>query len=51
MNAITILCDTLCRDHGGPYHVPLLMRGPGITSGTRSPALVDLLDLVPTVLR
>jgi N-acetylglucosamine-6-sulfatase len=32
-------------------HVPLLMRGPGITAGSRVSQLVGLHDLAPTVLR
>ena len=47
-------------DHGiylkGPYfyepavRVPLLVRGPGVTPGLRSDALVELTDLAPTLL-
>ena len=32
-------------------HVPLLIRGPGVTAGQRSPALVSTLDLVPLFYR
>ena len=47
-------------DHGLAYkaffydamvRVPLIIRGPGIASGHRSPALVSLLDLVPMMYR
>ncbi len=47
-------------DHGfyfqGPYfypemqHVPLLFQGPGIVPGTQVPALVELVDIAPTLL-
>jgi len=47
-------------DHGLSYkgffydcmvHVPLLIRGPGVPAGQRSPALVSTLDLVPLFYR
>ena len=47
-------------DHGLSYkgffydsmvHVPLIVRGPGVPSGQRSPALVSTLDLVPLFYR
>lgn len=47
-------------DHGLAYkaffyesmvRVPLIIRGPGVASGQRSPALVSLLDLVPMMYR
>lgn len=47
-------------DHGLVYksffyecmvRVPLLVRGPGVPAGVQSDALVDLLDLVPAILR
>ena len=47
-------------DHGLAYksfyyecmaHVPLIVRGPGVASGERSPSLVSTLDLVPLFYR
>ena len=47
-------------DHGLAYksafyepiaHIPLLVRGPGVTPGGRCPALISTLDLVPLFYR
>jgi len=62
-NTIIIFCSDhgeMLGDHGiylkGPYFyepaikVPLIMSGPGIISGVRSNAMVELLDIAPTLL-
>ena len=39
-----------CRFYEGLVHVPLIVAGPGVQQGERSDALVELVDIAPTLL-